>query len=171
MAQQFIMCLALGRAKLQRVKLHKRMRQNNMVFELCEAFCIKEEKDHFTICDVILPTVDQLDGKCSCVHLCMHVYIHVHDRHVCIYACMCTCSCVRPCMHVYMFMCASMHACVHVHDRHVCIYACMCTCSCVRPCMHVYMFMCASMHACVHVHDRHVCIYACMCTCSCVQIW
>ena len=95
MAQQFIMCLALGRAKLQRVKLHKRMRQNNMVFELCEAFCIKEEKDHFTICDVILPTVDQLDGKCSCVHLCMHVY---------------------------MFMCASMHACVH--GRYACMCTC-----------------------------------------------
>ena len=70
--------------KLQRVKLHKRMRQNNMIVELCDAFCIKKEGENFTICDVILPNVDQLECKCACVCVC-----------VCVYACVRACVCVQ----------------------------------------------------------------------------
>lgn len=49
-------------AKLHRVKLNKRMRQNIMIVELCEAFSIKKEGETYTICDVIVPNVDQQDS-------------------------------------------------------------------------------------------------------------
>ena len=47
------------------------LRQHNMVYELSQTFFIKgvrEAKDTFTICNVILPNSDQLDRECALPH-------------------------------------------------------------------------------------------------------
>ena len=58
------------REQMQRLKRNRHLRQRHMVYELANAFLIRERDDTYTICNVILPNADQLERERAKVFLC-----------------------------------------------------------------------------------------------------
>ena len=55
--------MAPPREVLSRARKSRTLRQRNMVYDLSRTFFIKEVKESFTICNVVLPNSDKLDRK------------------------------------------------------------------------------------------------------------
>jgi hypothetical protein len=80
---------------------------------------------------------------CTCVYVCMGVYVR----------CATLCACVCACVYVCLCMCLRMCACVCVP-----VYVCLCVCA--------YVCLCVPVCACVCV-----CVCLCMLMCVCAYLY